>query len=123
MNSPTARGRKIMRALLVFAGIASAILLGGECAAAPLPPDIPTLDQQKTCAEQAEVKFRENIIKKKNVTLDFTSHFSPRLGHCFVTIIMDDKSAASPGLSMWIDDAFEGTMYGQYVQARDSAKG
>jgi len=84
---------------------------------------IPSLDDrakllqlQKVCAEQAAQTFRAaNYPRKANVINSYASHYSAKLGRCFMLVtIFDSTDAENVSTFETVEDAFENRRLGTY---------
>jgi hypothetical protein len=83
-----------------------------------------SLDVQEKCAKQAEKEAEADVRQKSSMT-DFSSHFNPKLGKCFVEIKDGRSDMTAPGtfmISRLVVDAFEGKVYGSYVWQSEKGK-
>ena len=77
-----------------------------------------TLSQQKTCEEQAYVRFHREFESHFDTT-KYVSHFDPKANVCYVMMVGSGHPSGSGNqeksyVVIHIKDAFEGTQYGEY---------
>ena len=81
-----------------------------------MQPRVPTLEAQAACTKQAEISIKSMKLEQKEM-VEYTSHYNPKLGHCFVKrygrqdgIVIGDFSVSAS-----LYDAFESKDYGGYI--------
>ncbi|HKD47978.1 MAG TPA: hypothetical protein VKB67_09845 [Rhizomicrobium sp.] len=119
---------------LGFAALSILLMLVGCGKPQQHTDPLPSLDDQakllqlqKICAEQAAQTFRAaNYLRKANVINSYASHYSAKLGRCFILVtIFDSTDAENVSTFETIEDAFEGRRLGTYFvpSARDEKAG
>ncbi|MGN6149856.1 MAG: hypothetical protein ACTHPD_15060 [Rhizomicrobium sp.] len=83
------------------------------------------LNLQRMCADQADKSFKlEGFQPKADVINSYTAHYNGKLGKCFIlTSTYDASQTVGKGtVSTFqsLDDAFEGTNYGNYFDVHDT---
>jgi hypothetical protein len=71
------------------------------------------LDLQEKCAKQASSVFRPMGLK--SASADYTNHYNPKLNRCFITVSITATVGSMPTVNMWVQDAYEGKGYAEYV--------
>jgi len=73
-----------------------------------------SLELQEKCAKQAREEFKHEGLEGKQMA-DFSNHYNPKLGKCFVQIgYTDVKKPGGIFVSTTVVDAFEGKVYATY---------
>jgi hypothetical protein len=84
-----------------------------------------SIDLQEKCAKQAleEFKFEGLQEHKEDKLASFSDHYNVKLNRCFVQIYYADaRQDGSIFMSETLVDAFEGKLYGHYLQRTNKTK-
>jgi|SRR5580704_14595279 hypothetical protein len=80
----------------------------------------PTLEEQKTCADQADKSFEESRFSDGHSA--FTDHYDPKVRVCYIEIATRRQLTKNQEYDLLIYDAFERRVYGQFASTSASPK-
>jgi hypothetical protein len=80
----------------------------------------PTLEEQKTCADQADKSFKESRFSDGHST--FADHYDPKVRACYIEIATRRQLAKNQEYDLLIYDAFERRVYGQFASTSANPK-
>jgi hypothetical protein len=107
-----------MNNVLKFASIACGIIIASATARAQ------TLQEQATCAAQAEKTFRrDNPDQKPGGIMSYESHYNPQMDRCFILERQDGVVADKSYADLTLVDAFENHTLAWYSEDNSKAGG
>jgi len=80
-----------------------------------------SLELQEKCARQAREEFKHEGLEGKQLA-DFSNHYNPKLGKCFVEVEYTDAKTGGIFVSKTVVDAFEGKVYASYMWNNNTKK-
>lgn len=107
----------------ILYGFFALCMISDSALSGQILPTAASLDLQEKCSKQARLQFNNDGWGSVKLAF-FTNHYNEKLNKCFiwVTATTFDKSTGRTGNSQYLEDAFEGKVFGNYIWIEDKVK-